>query len=523
MELSSIFGVDSTAGTEQLKEQLAAIKAASPTQAQLTLPELQQYVSAGILTPQQYQAVAANPQAYSDIIAQTDTSGTNAQKAALAQLGHIVQSGGSTPINQANLLNNINTTNQAMQGARQGIQENAQERGVSGGGLEFINQLMNEQANAQNANTGAVNAGANNAQLALNAIAQQGQLGGQLQGQSNQMSQAQAQAAQQIAQYNSQLQSQANQYNTQNANDAQAANLANAQGLSNQNVAGANQRSQYNAQIPETLYNNALGAQQAYTNQSNLAQQQAQNNNAFNGNLLGTAAKLGAAYMTGGASLALPSGSQGASAYGASQNAPGYAANSAANNPANLYGKNPNTGYAKGGEVKQPYQPMNPKLATGQIPGVPALPGMSHNDAEQYKQRMAAQKRPEKSQEQKELDGDCGPNLNEGGMCYAEGGEVHDHEICMKAGGPVPGDQSDMPMGEDSQSNDTVPAHLSPGEIVLPRSVTQSPDAPQQAQQFVSQTQGGSGMPQPNVNSFAEALAKLEANGLELRLAPKGA
>lgn len=443
MALSDLFGIDSDAGSDELDKAIQAIQAVrGPTAAELTLPELQKYVSAGVLTPQQYQAVSENPQAYSDSIAQTqDNSGSNAQKAALQQLGSIVQAGGSTPINDANLRHNIDTTNQAMQGARGAIAQNAQERGVSGGGLEFISKLMNEQSNAQNANMGAIDAGANNAQLALNALTQQGQLGGQLQGQANQMSQAQADAANQIAQYNSQLQSQANQYNTQQANQAQQMNLANAQGISGANTDLFNQRTIQNSGIPQQMFQNDMAKSGAlagaYGNKANLAQQQAQNQAGFTGGLLGTGAKLGAAYMTGGASLA-----------------PDAINTAGRTNAENTIKKN--NGYAHGGMVQ----------------------------------------------------------------CYAEGGEVHDHQLCMQAGGDVPGQPNEMGM-DDSLANDTVDAKLSPGEIVLPRSVAQSPNAPQEAQQFVSQTKGG-GMPSPTVNSFAEALAKLEENGLELRLSVKG-
>jgi hypothetical protein len=53
----------------------------------------------------------------------------------------------------------------------------------------------------------------------------------------------------------------------------------------------------------------------------------------------------------------------------------------------------------------------------------------------------------------------------------------------MAAGGPVPG-RALFP-GND-YGNDQVPALLSPGEIVLPRSVAQDPDAPDLAAQFVA-------------------------------------
>lgn len=55
-----------------------------------------------------------------------------------------------------------------------------------------------------------------------------------------------------------------------------------------------------------------------------------------------------------------------------------------------------------------------------------------------------------------------------GYTCYADGGVAHDHAICMKLGGHVGGHAK---VAGDSETNDTVPAMLSPGELVIPRSV----------------------------------------------------
>jgi hypothetical protein len=57
---------------------------------------------------------------------------------------------------------------------------------------------------------------------------------------------------------------------------------------------------------------------------------------------------------------------------------------------------------------------------------------------------------------------------NGGYTCYADGGVAHDHGICMKMGGHVGGEAK---VEGDSETNDTVPALLSPGELVIPRSV----------------------------------------------------
>jgi len=75
----------------------------------------------------------------------------------------------------------------------------------------------------------------------------------------------------------------------------------------------------------------------------------------------------------------------------------------------------------------------------------------------------------------------------------------------------------------DSTQNDTVPAKLSPHEIVLPRSVAQDPNAPQKAAQFVQGVKQNGGQPpmMGNGKSFADIIKELEANGLELRIGTK--
>lgn len=62
------------------------------------------------------------------------------------------------------------------------------------------------------------------------------------------------------------------------------------------------------------------------------------------------------------------------------------------------------------------------------------------------------------------------PNLMaNGGVCgYADGGTPHNHYMCMLMGGKVPGEAVSP---GDNKANDTQPAMLSPGELVIPRSV----------------------------------------------------
>lgn len=75
----------------------------------------------------------------------------------------------------------------------------------------------------------------------------------------------------------------------------------------------------------------------------------------------------------------------------------------------------------------------------------------------------------------------AGPTDTAGGMSYmAEGGEVD--TVDARAGGVIPGRAR---VEGDDPRNDTVDTVTSPGEIVLPRSVAQAPDAEEQAAEFV--------------------------------------
>lgn len=77
------------------------------------------------------------------------------------------------------------------------------------------------------------------------------------------------------------------------------------------------------------------------------------------------------------------------------------------------------------------------------------------------------------------------------------GGGIMALAALLKSGGDVPGRAS---VKGDSYSNDTVPAMLSPGEAVIPRSVMNSGDAPEKAKEFIEQLQ------QKNKKSFGDAL-----------------
>ncbi len=88
--------------------------------------------------------------------------------------------------------------------------------------------------------------------------------------------------------------------------------------------------------------------------------------------------------------------------------------------------------------------------------------------------------------------GQGGKGKAHGGMIekYANGGAVSNLGQRMKAGGSVPGEAK---VAGDNLKNDTVSAKLSPGEIVIPRSIVNSPGAPEKAAEFVRQVLAGKG------------------------------
>ena len=93
----------------------------------------------------------------------------------------------------------------------------------------------------------------------------------------------------------------------------------------------------------------------------------------------------------------------------------------------------------------------------------------------------------------------------------------------MSDGGPVPGEPR---VFGDDERNDTVPAMLSPGEIVIPRSIATSPDAARKAMHFVQAVKHGGpknmagggwtpGMPDPTANPSGQLNADVASSLLD--------
>lgn len=247
----------------------AAQNLVAPTAQQLQVA-LQQEVSAGTITPAQYQAIMQDPNAMQNILSQINPAYTQAQNTALSQLQNVASSNGMTPQfqNQLNLANQ--STNANLQGQYGAIQQQAQQQGVGGSGSVIANKLSALQAGANSNNLAGEQAASNAQSNALQAMYGAGNLGQSAQAQAfgEQSNIAQAQNA--INQFNAQNKNASALYNTGAANQAQYANLQNQQNINNANTGIANTESLYNAATPQTAYSDSL-------NRANLIGQTAAN------------------------------------------------------------------------------------------------------------------------------------------------------------------------------------------------------------------------------------------------------
>lgn len=264
----------------------------SPTARELTLPELQQYVEAGIMTPAEAQSYLQKSNAYSDM--NVDQTGTSAQIQALNQLSNVANAGAEgTPLQQAQMANSLQQVNTDIGGQRGAIEQSMAQRGVPQALISAALQNQTVGQDAQQAHLDAVNGQAAAYQEALNAMSQGGALGGQLQGQQNQQSNTVAGAQNAMQQFNAANQQQNSQFNAGNRQEANMSNAANKQQISNNNTGLANTRTQYNANLPQQVFNNEMakagGMSGAATNYGNLEQKQGQQNAGIFGGLINTA------------------------------------------------------------------------------------------------------------------------------------------------------------------------------------------------------------------------------------------
>lgn len=391
--------------------------------------QLDKYVSAGKLSPEEAEAELLQSNAFNDIV--TDPALAGAQKQALVALQEIGTQGGMTAIDKARLQDITNEQNQVAKSRREAVLQQARQRGMGGSDITTVNELMEEQAAADRAAQRGTDVAAEAQARALQALVAAGDTAGKIRGQDYGEQANKAQAENAIDLFNKQTLNQTNLYNVDAFNRAQAANLANEQSILNANTGTSNANKQYNA--------NAV--QQDFQNKMNKAQGVAGTYNAWAGDA--TAAKR----SEQAADQALLGGmiQTGATALGTAFGGPvGGMAAAGATSPNAQFGTvysptRKEMGYAEGGEVTMPEDEFKKEhdrlLNTLENPS----PASLESEAERQRKEMG------------EYGMNCGgrvPSKN-----FEEGGKVPGQAI-------VPG---------NSPVNDTVSAKLSPGEVVVPR------------------------------------------------------
>lgn len=226
---------------------------------------LQQYRSAGKLTPELEQTFAQGDSDLSKI--STDTGLKDAQLAALQQLQGIGEQGGHTLQDDANLQSILNRTSTEARGRQGAIQADMAARGLGGSGLDLAAQLSNAQNAGNMAGMQGLDIAAQQKQHALQAIMQSGQLAGQMQGQQFDQRAKVAAAQDAINRFNTQNRQDVAARNTGAVNQTNQYNLTNDQRIQDQNTGLANYQEQYNKGQIQQNYVNQLNKAAGVTGQ----------------------------------------------------------------------------------------------------------------------------------------------------------------------------------------------------------------------------------------------------------------
>lgn len=229
---------------------------ATPTAADLTLPELQKYVQAGILTPAQAQAYLQEGNAFNDI--NLDPSSTEAQTDALSKLKSVSDAKGMTPQMQAQLTAALDRVATDTRGNNAAITENFSQRGIPASLM--AEAAMREEAGtgARDANLAATEAAGQAEQNAINAMMNEGNLATTMHGQQYSEAAQKAQAENAMREWNAGAKNTTSEANAGRQERANEYNTGVGQDISNQNTGLANKRTEYNANVPQQVFNNAI-------------------------------------------------------------------------------------------------------------------------------------------------------------------------------------------------------------------------------------------------------------------------
>lgn len=187
-----------------------------------------------------------------------DPATRDAQMQALASFGDIANSGGLSDLDKAQLSQAQRQVGRQMQGARQAIDQNMQQRGMSGSGMELMNKLMAQQAGAEQANMAAMQQAAQAQQGRMAALQGMGNLGGSIRAQDYGIAADRAAAQDAINRFNTANSQAVNQRNTAAQNTAGLRNLDTRQSMANASTDNRNAAQAYNKGLKQQDFENKM-------------------------------------------------------------------------------------------------------------------------------------------------------------------------------------------------------------------------------------------------------------------------
>lgn len=296
--LDTLTGGSNRKASEALKraqENFAGIEV--PTAAQLSLPELEKYVQAGILTPAQAKAALQSGNAYNDI--KIDPLARESQQKVLGQLAEVSGESGMTPQMQARLTAALDQVQTQEQGANASVLDLMAQRGIPTSLMGTAAQLANNAQQSRSANLAATQAAGQAEQNAIQAMMNEGNLASSMQGQQYKEAADRAAAENAMQQWNAGATNSMAESNANRLQSGNEYNTTNKQNISNANTGTSNQRTQYNAQVPETIFNNKIQKAQGQAgvagNQANQAMEAGNQQMGLYGALIGGGATMFAA------------------------------------------------------------------------------------------------------------------------------------------------------------------------------------------------------------------------------------
>lgn len=219
---------------------------------------MQQFQSAGVLTPELEQEIKLNESKLAQV--QEDPTTREAQMQALQLLQ---QSGrGITPQDRLKFNEMRDQVQRDNEAKRQQIIQSFRQRGMGGSGAELASQLSQAQSSANQASLEGDRIAASSEQNALDAIARSGTLGGQIRGQDFDVTTTKARAEDELNRFNTQNQINRQTRNVGSTNQSRQYNLGNAQTIMNQNTAMNNAERQRQNEARRTFWQDQMNRAQ---------------------------------------------------------------------------------------------------------------------------------------------------------------------------------------------------------------------------------------------------------------------